>query len=975
MRILLPIFLTLTFSLSAANFDWQNAGTDISDPANWAGGPPSAGDTGKFLNIGNTNPTLSGGSTFEVDELIFLHAPIPAQTYFFDITGSGSTFNLVGTGTQAGIFNTSGNAQLFRVTNNASLVFQSNSNADAAGAGLVRINVGDSASSGTLIFQDQSASGSFIPVTITAVNGSSIIFNDQADAATTLFSVTQGSNLTFNDNATGNSCMLRLGAGSGTPSNGFLNFNGNSNPGDGSIIAAFTGSIINFNDNSNAGLATLSLGGGSILNFNNNSSGSTGENPFPLIGAADGSSITFNDQTSAAFSGFLLGDEVTQGSLSFLGSSSAAQSTMSAFGGSTVLFDDQSTANAAAITLGSNSNMLTSGNLLFSGSASANSAQINALEQSTVTFSGQSNADSSTITLNDTTVLNFLDSSIAANVQIFVDAGATVNFSQDNDHEFMGSIQGTGTVNKMGPSTCNVLADCSSFTGVASVQNGNLALNNAWGGPIAVMPGGTISGTGTILNDLIVSGITAPGNSIGTLVVNGNYAQLPNSTYQVQVDGTGQASLIEVLGAAAIAPDSTVSVTALGQLPANQAFSAPILEAAGGVSGTYTTLITSPLITASLSYDPNDVFLTFQNTLSLIPGTRNQRRIAMELQGIASPSAEEDLVLSELAILPLTDAQKALDQISAQQYGALIPFAELNNRKFIRRLYDPLRCLITRYCCCNDCCTPVTTWAESGYERTSVQGTRNARGLRATGYQISAGAFSSPWSDWTIGVGGSYASDHLRYHVGGRGHNQSGLGALYALWRPENYYILGDLVAGYSNQRVRRPIHVGSIHFKKRSRPEVIQSTLYLEMGKDCCLSGLLLQPFAGVECGYFHRMRIHEKSDFLSVHVVKKTEVTAHSRLGVHLTATGFSCLTLNVDVAWQYRFTSFKRRLRERFTTFGTPFSIDGLSYQRHSIDGAINLSYALGDAWEIYAVASAQGWQRASLYNLYGGVNFSW
>ena len=51
---------------------------------------------------------------------------------------------------------------------------------------------------------------------------------------------------------------------------------------------------------------------------------------------------------------------------------------------------------------------------------------------------------------------------------------------------------------------------------------------------------------------MVNAGTLAPGNSIGTLNVNGTYTQAAGSTYQVEVNAAGQADRINVTGNATI---------------------------------------------------------------------------------------------------------------------------------------------------------------------------------------------------------------------------------------------------------------------------------------------------------------------------------------------------------------------------------------------------------------------------------------
>ena len=96
---------------------------------------------------------------------------------------------------------------------------------------------------------------------------------------------------------------------------------------------------------------------------------------------------------------------------------------------------------------------------------------------------------------------------------------------------------------------------------------------------------GAIGGTGTIAGNLVHAGLIAPGNSIGTVAVGGNYAQLADSVYQVEVNSAGQSDLISVGGTANL-QGGTAVVSVLPGSPLPIASRYTILSAAGGVAGT-----------------------------------------------------------------------------------------------------------------------------------------------------------------------------------------------------------------------------------------------------------------------------------------------------------------------------------------------------------------------------------------------------
>ena len=105
-----------------------------------------------------------------------------------------------------------------------------------------------------------------------------------------------------------------------------------------------------------------------------------------------------------------------------------------------------------------------------------------------------------------------------------------------------GVIQnGTGGIIKNGPGVLNLTGN-NTYTGTTTVNAGTLLVNNSTGNAAAavtVNSGAILGGSGSIGGPLTVTagGIVSPGNSPGTLTVNGNAQFQANSTFAVEING------------------------------------------------------------------------------------------------------------------------------------------------------------------------------------------------------------------------------------------------------------------------------------------------------------------------------------------------------------------------------------------------------------------------------------------------------
>src|SRR5260370_34903418 len=112
-------------------------------------------------------------------------------------------------------------------------------------------------------------------------------------------------------------------------------------------------------------------------------------------------------------------------------------------------------------------------------------------------------------------------------------------------------MSGTGSLPPQGAGLVNPTAN-NPYTGPTSVTGGTLAVNGSITSNVTVGSGGTLGGNGTITGSVSNAGIIAPGNSIGTLTVNGSLLQNAGSVYQVETNSCGQSDRIHVNGPATI---------------------------------------------------------------------------------------------------------------------------------------------------------------------------------------------------------------------------------------------------------------------------------------------------------------------------------------------------------------------------------------------------------------------------------------
>jgi autotransporter-associated beta strand protein len=538
--------------------------------------------------------------------------PAAAQNSTWLLNPGSNDYNLAGNWS-AGV--PTGTAT-FGVTNAASVVIS----ADTVFDGWI-FSTGASAytfSSDNLRILDFSGSGiSVLGGSVNFLNGGMLNFSNASTAGGATF--TNTGILLFNQTST---------AGNANIVNTYiLGFYNNSTAANATINNS---NFLSFNGTTTAGNATIGNSGG--LNFNNSSTAG-GAN------ITNTDSLYFNDSATA-------GDATIANSASirFFATSSAGNASILSVGA--MYFYNDATAGSAAITNG--------GLLSFENSSTGGTAAITNGATGVTDFSPHVGAlgvgsiaggGSFTLGANQLTVGG---NDLSTNVTGIIADG--------------GNSGGTGgSLVKIGTGTMT-LSGANAYTGATTVNGGILSVNGsiASSSMITVNNGAILSGTGTLGNTTIASGGTlAPGNSIGTITVNGNLTFGAGSNYNVEVS-PNSSDRTNVTGSATLNGGTVNASFAAGTYVAKQY---TILNANGGLGGTtFNALVNSNLpsgFRTSLSYDVSNAYLDLALVFIAPPNTGlsgNQSGVGNVLVNYFNRNSGIPLVYGGLTATGLTQA-------------------------------------------------------------------------------------------------------------------------------------------------------------------------------------------------------------------------------------------------------------------------------------------------------------------------------
>jgi subtilase-type serine protease len=241
---------------------------------------------------------------------------------------------------------------------------------------------------------------------------------------------------------------------------------------------------------------------------------------------------------------------------------------------------------------------------------------------------------------------------VVSEVKMDQRAGGTQVWSGAAWDDWRNDIGGNGALIKSGPGILR-LSGRNRFGGLdvregaieltgdnaypAQVEGGTLQVDGTLtSATLPVMPAGRLQGSGRIV------GILAPGNSIGTLAVQGNYVQAAGSTYLVEVAPDGRGDRLEVSGTARLNGGRVVVSHVPGRYWLGQSYD--LLYAAGGVEGRFTGIeqgTLSPFLAFGLSYSARAAALqvTRGQLLAAYARTPNQRAAAVAADRLAMDHA------------------------------------------------------------------------------------------------------------------------------------------------------------------------------------------------------------------------------------------------------------------------------------------------------------------------------------------------
>lgn len=555
------------------------------------------------------------------------------------------------------------------------------------------------------------------------------------------------------------------------------------------------------------------------------------------------------------------------------------------------------------------------------------------------------------------------------------------------------AIAGAGGLTKQGNGRLD-LAGANTYAGLTSVDGGTLAVNGRVAGDVLVNGGGTLGGVGLIAGSVLAAGTVAPGNSIGTLSVGGNFSQR-GGTFQVEIDPTGRSDSLAVAGTATIAGGTLALLKAQsGIYPRNTSYT--ILSAAGGVSGAYSPVVDSfDLMSPVLTYGPNAI--TFR--LALDPGaftnagqTTNQDAVGGVLdQGSGAATGDFSTVIDALANLGNQQAAAALEALGGQPYanfgttniaGASLFMNSLGQQMAnVRKGGAGPRIALAQACeieACDDTLR-LAAWFSGLGGLGSVQGNGNASTLTYNAGGAAAGIDYRVDPGVLVGLGVGYA--HGTQWVNGfmgQGWSDSVSVAAYGSFTQSGFY--ADALAGfaYIANQMQRQIQIPGLQPRTASGSTgASQFLAQVEAGYRLGVWEMAgVAPFARFQASSTAQNAFTESgAGSLDLNVAPQITTSLRTVLGAELDGT-IGAFGLGLRLGWQHEYASTARPVTASFA--GAPqagFTVYGATPARDAAIVGFSATAMVAAATQLYLRYDGEIASGSDNHAVTAGLRLSW
>ena len=523
------------------------------------------------------------------------------------------------------------------------------------------------------------------------------------------------------------------------------------------------------------------------------------------------------------------------------------------------------------------------------------------------------------------------DIDIAADATLVLDEAAAASLG--------GIVSGPGTIEKQGVGALMLANDTDAALDLLA---GSFVLTGNSVGATTLSSGAFLLGSGTVDGNLSNAGTVSPGLSPGVIVVAGNYTQTAGGTLVMEFASAASFDQLLVTGAAVL--DGTLQIDLLnGYQPVDEDFI--IITAGGGVSGVFTPVTGSAALTAELTYNANDVLVSFaQADFDIFAGTPNQIAVA----DAAQQSPELTTALNGVPLA--AEIPAALNALSPQGYQVWSDIAFAHTASLGERLRHQPYAVEGE----DD------LYFEAGQSRGRLHGdldvgsTRytSESGLvginRAIGPNLTVGAFFD-YTETNSGMGSS----------GSRTEVESMMPGVRAAWRQGAWFANAIAGYGFDDYESTREINFTGTSATANSETKGRHWVLDVSGGRRFQAGPASISPFAGLQASGWKADGFTETgAGALNATVKSQSARSLRTQLGLEVAmdfTIGSAVVRPHVRGAWIHELENNHRSINAAFGAID--YSVETRDPQRDSARLSAGFDVALSPDVALYADYSIQ------------------
>lgn len=559
-----------------------------------------------------------------------------------------------------------------------------------------------------------------------------------------------------------------------------------------------------------------------------------------------------------------------------------------------------------------------------------------------------------------------------------------LTFNRSDTVTYNGSISGNGMLNQIGSGTLilNGLSTATdTFVNAGSLIIGDIAYSSAYlSSDVHVINNARLGGHGTIKGNVTLANhaILSPGNSIGTLTVDGNINFSSGSVFEVEADENGNSDQLLVSGNAQL-NGATLAVTA-----ANGTWAAATpytLINAGSLTGTFGG-VTSNLafLTPTLSYTGTQVnLLLSRNNVAFasVAETRNQRASSEAIESLGAGSS----LVTAISGLDADAARAAYDNLSGEIHAS-VQSALLDDSRYLREGIND-RLLATQGL---THATGVLSTADQGavfwmqgyggWARND--GDNNAARLSHDSRGTLFGVDLALNPTWRLGAAvGLGTSDIDAHDRDSSADVDSRSLALYASGQWDRLNLRLGAGRTWNDIDTRRKVNVGVLSERDKASYDATTTQVFSELGYRLPMGALQLEPFVGLAHVQFDSDGIAERGGQSALHGRGEKQDISYTTLGLRgslpLADVAGIPLTTQGSLAWQHALGNDTPDSRLAFTGSDS-FQVRGAAMERDSAVAQLGVQARLNSATSVGLTYSGRAGQDYRDHGLNLGVSLA-